>query len=653
MKARATPVIPNESESGQAALVVALLLFFVLLAFAALGIDGAAFYLTRRDLQNAADASALAACRVFSEGGNSTAAQTAALNTVSANLGSWASFVGSNPPSSNIGTGSAMVMGLEIADPQVRVALRRPVPTVLTQFLGRDQTLVTAQARCDSRAGGGLMPIAVQRYDGATGGSLRDYLGNKSASATEPNPPPVPYPSDSVTQTLAGRYGPFQVPVPLSQYQTSDGALSDAQTGPEVIILGQSAETNNGESSMRNLVLLDIRNVASQSALEYYNGADSQANAAKDMSQTWIAQHGYPGPYPQVGSQVAILDGASNIFAAGAMDNASYRPGDTVAAIVYDGFVWATPDYAVTLTPQSGNGIIPGYPVDSATAVAYTVNIAQAGPQAWFGMLNFDLTLSLNNSPAPPATQVTLDGIPVTLGSPYTVLNVPSSGWNGTLRIWSTEAVTQVQYLSGLNLIADSSLGLAHGAASNFGFGSILNNDYSVRSSDGRLVVQQGSSVTANLITFSAGSAFPNSGQGCSAPVHADLLLNSTVLPWGTYFSSAQDSTVRIRRNQDKSLGLALNALASAPVGSYTLRLTVNSPCGGTSIPSRSVSIPLTIRLPAPTATPNKFVFIQGYAVFRISRMDANDVWGYAIGPLYARYEDIRVGLRPRLIPWN
>jgi hypothetical protein len=90
-----------------------------------------------------------------------------------------------------------------------------------------------------------------------------------------------------------------------------------------MLLLGSSADTNNGEASMRNLVLLDIRNIASENALEYYNGADSQADAAKDMSQFWIQQRGYPGPFPLPGSQVAILDGASNDFTTHAMIKAN------------------------------------------------------------------------------------------------------------------------------------------------------------------------------------------------------------------------------------------------------------------------------------------------------------------------------------------
>jgi hypothetical protein len=70
-------------------------------------------------------------------------------------------------------------------------------------------------------------------------------------------------------------------------------------------------------------------------------------------------------------------------------------------------------------------------------------------------------------------------------------------------------------------------------------------------------------------------------------------------------------------------------------------------------VPTHIVDIPLEVQLPAPNATPDKFVVIQGYAVFRISGHDANDVWAYAISPLYERYEDITYGLRPRLVPWQ
>jgi len=640
------------AESGQAAALVALLLFFVFLPFAALAIDGAMIYLVRRDLQNVADASALSACRVLAGGGASSAATDAARNTIRINLGSWEQYV-----TPEQGSGASLLRGIEISEVQVRVAMQRQVPTVLTQFVGRGETIATAQARCDSTAGGGLLPIAVQRYEGQPGGTLRDHPGNKAASGYPPSPPPVPYPDDSSLVTWNGRYGPFQVPVPKSEYTASDGAVDDPNTGPEMLLLGQSAETNNNESGMRDLVLLDIRNVASVNSLEYYNGANSQANAAKDMSQDWIYRHGYPGPYPQIGSQVAILDGASNNFTARAMQTAGYRPGDAVAAIVYDGFVWTAPDFVVDLIPTNpSNGIASGYPTSDSEAVEYSVSIDKAGAanEHWFSPLSFNLTFDFTNDPLPPGTHVTLNGGELDApGYAYSVNNVTEAGgWNGTLRIWSTEAVTQVRYLSGLNLIADSNLGLTRAASSNFGFGDIT-ADHAARSNSGRLVIRQGSSATANLVAFGAGTSLPS--QCKNVPVRVDILAAGAPLSWGLYFSSGQTDDIIVKKS-DQFANLALNARDDAFTGSYVLRLSVGSAayrCNSLSLPVHTVEIPIQILPPVPNATPNKFVLIQGYTIFRISRMDANDVWGYAISPLYPYYEDIHIGLRPRLVPWD
>jgi len=114
----------------------------------------------------------------------------------------------------------------------------------------------------------------------------------------------------------------------------------------------------------------------------------------------------------------------------------------------------------------------------------------------------------------PPDTHVTLNGTELT--APDYAYSVPSgvteAGWTGALRIWSTQAVTQVQYLSGLNLIAESSVGLTHGASSNFGFG-MISLDYAGRTNSGKLVVRQGGGATANLITLAPARHCPASAK--------------------------------------------------------------------------------------------------------------------------------------------
>ncbi len=666
MKTHQQPPPPHRDESGQAALVVALFFFFVFLVFASLGVDGAAFYLTRRDLQSVADAAALAACTVLSqpqgEGVDpNPLAIEEAKNTIAANYGSWEEFAGLNPPTTNLGVGVDLLKGIEVSDPQVRVALQRDVPTVLTQFVGRTSTTVTARARCDSRVAGGVMPIAIQRYDGAPDGSLRDYIANKNASGYPPANPPWPYPSDSVTVTVDGRYGPFQVPWPKPEFLAKDGDLTQWQTGPEVSLVGQASETNNVAGSMSGFVMLDIRNVGSGNALEYYHGADGQANTMKDIGEMHI-NSGYQPPFPEVGSQVALLEGVSAAFAPQGMYDAGYRVGDVIAAIIYDGYVWTTPDFKVTLTPRLTNpdGITASYPSNELTAVTYDLNIARDGAAnaKWYNPIDFYLAFNFSESSLPSGTHVKItkpDGTSQELTGPDYLFDIygvqEALGWDGTLSIYSDSAgplITQtVKYLSGLNLIADSSSGSTRGAASNYGFGAI-GVDYSVSTSGGRVFVREGGSATAYLTTF--GSA------GVSGTLCKNLDATAEVQPggppvWGTYFSSNSTFKVTIKRNDSDTASLALSALDTAPTGDYVLRLNVPAKleCG----PAHSLNIPLTILPPASNATPNKFVIVQGYAAFRISYMDANDVKGYAISRIFLDPSEIQYGLRPRLVPWS
>ncbi len=95
----------------------------------------------------------------------------------------------------------------------------------------------------------------------------------------------------------------------------------------------------------------------------------------------------------------------------------------------------------------------------------------------------------------------------------------------------------------------------------------------------------------------------------------------------------------------------------------YALRITVggsSSNCNSVpGVPTYQEDIPLQILAPAPTATPDKFVFVQGYALFQVTRYDPpnsgnpNTVFAQAISPLYQSYYSMTVGLRSRLMPWN
>lgn len=690
-----------KDETGQAAALTAVLLFLVFLVFASLAIDGAMTYFVRRDLQNVADSAALAACRVIASNDiTTTTPLAAAKNAVATAYGSWANYIGDNPPASNAGSGVGLTKGVQISARQVRVAVARTVPTVLTQFFGRPPSLMVAQARCDATAGGGLMPIAVPRYllskdkSNPPNPAMTDLIGRKGAPL---------YPNDSITVTWHGRYDPegvdsFQVPVPCGNpgapacagnvsYVAGDSAvpgIPDANSGPNIVLVGQSAQTNSGTANFRDFVLLDIRNVGPQNPLEYYNGVDSQANAAKDVSQGWINMHGYPGPNPQVGSQVAVLAGTSNNFSAKTVMDAGYQVGDIIPAIVYDGYVWKRPDFSLSVNPQSGTGISTSCgsacPVDPNSATKYTIKIAQANNTSWGSAPSFYLSFSFTNGPLPPGSQVSITPVSPAPGSAtyltgpdysYTIPSVSQAGWTGTLAIWDTEAVTRTPYLTGINVVADSPLNV-HGLNTDnknlsnnvqFGFwnGSNVVISYTARADSRTLTLPQGGgggSVT-NLTVYGVGTGFPNGGKNKDTCVGIPVVgsVSGNGATWSTIFSSPANISggIDIINGKENSISPLLTVQPTAPIANYTLRFTIGpDTCNGTgSVPQSIVDIPLSIiSAPITGGTPDSFVIIQGYALFRISGSDANDVYGYAISPLYESLDKVSSGLRPRLVPW-
>jgi len=632
--------LPLRNEAGQAAALVALLLFFVFLPLAALAIDGGIVYLVRRDLQNVADAAALAACVDLANGGDSGSALGAATGTVANNLGTYSDYVGSTPPTSNIGAGVSLIKGIEVSGVETRVALQRMAPTVLTQFVRRGQTPVTAQARCGANAGGGVLPVAVQRFDGRSpGATYVDHIAAEGAPLYTTEEPDEDFAYNDQYDYWVS------VPLPLPGW-----VASPDNPGPQFSLVGQSSESNNTPSSMNGLVSLDIRNVAAGAGqLEFYNGVTSgQANTYKDCTSQYLCAHGYPGPFPQVGSQIAELMGVSASFGPGTIGDCQYKVGDDVVAIVYDGYVWTTPDFQVILTPGSdANGVRSGgYPNTLASAVQYSLTLDTAGPATWFNALSFDLTFVLSQ-PVPSDLHIFLDGNPVTPGTPIRIPNVfQSIGWSGTVAMYVDSAgplITQTNsYLGGVSLVAES-VGLGHTRGDSSQFGFMVSQDFAVGTDDARTFVNQGGAQNINLNTLGI-------NENCNTvPVYADIIGGA----WDDYFSSSQNATVKVKPTpQSVNFGLTANTTGRNDTP-LTLRLTVG-PNACTNARAHYVDVALAVLQPLPNqATINNFVIIQGFVVMRIDAITSNDVLAHVISPLYSDLSQITAGLRPRLVPWN
>ncbi len=142
------PSRTRRSESGQALVVFAVLLVG-LVAMLALVLDGGSIYLSRRRMQNAADAGAMAGARVLA-GNGSTAEVTAAAQDYA------------------ITRNGATTCDVTIDGSSVTVVTGFTVPATFARVLGLEGFPVTAQAtaRMGPVSGlGGLAPISIRDFD--------------------------------------------------------------------------------------------------------------------------------------------------------------------------------------------------------------------------------------------------------------------------------------------------------------------------------------------------------------------------------------------------------------------------------------------------------------------------------------------------------
>ena len=86
--------------------------------------------------------------------------------------------------------------------------------------------------------------------------------------------------------------------------------------------------------------------------------------------------------------------------------------------------------------------------------------------------------------------------------------------------------------------------------------------------------------------------------------------------------------------------------------GVYQLTLRVTGTNSAGQVVTRMMPINVAI---ATASTSNEYVDILGFTTFRITSIDANTVFGYAISGVYADMNDpaLRRGQVARLVPWD
>jgi len=644
-------------EEGQAAVLITLLLIFAFIALTALAIDGGHLYVVRRDLQNMSDAACLAAATELSLNKSAQEAINAAVKYIEANGGSTDLYT--LPEGSGVG----LVKGIEVSPPSVRVAVQRLVDTYFTMIFNRTGALVGARAHCNATAAGGLLPIAVRRFeaddDPTDGVQQRDYLANKASDPFD-NPfysPHGPgYPGDCQVEFWPGRYGNIGICLPTSPYTVTDGLVGDLQTGSidwenltkegeyvGVGVLGggpsaQIVDTNSKTPSYKGFVLLDMRNIVGPGLMEFYNGAKlGEPNTNKDISKQWF-HTGYYGPNPMVGDQLAMLAGTSNDFAAQEMAQ-YYEVGDEFVAVVYSGYIWDNPEMRMSIEPVV-NPVFPTFPSITDT-VTYSVRLEKFGP--WYSAASFALDWYFMEEGGAydvitPTVKFSENPVILLQGQDLKLVN---------MTVYAENPITTTNYLSALTVQAEEvgiPLGLTRWASTNFRYGDV-GQDFTVYASRLQYDVVKGDSIGIDLVTRGFGG-FKDS----NVPVQAKLLSGAT---WTSVFTSSSDGMIKKILNGGNTESSFTVAVRDDVIpGIYPVRLTVYP--GGE--PRHSVDIVVKVYSPLEAAElsgqPPKFVIVEGFAPFRVSYKDANDIWAYAIGPISQTAEELISGLNPRLLPW-
>lgn len=391
------------NEEGQSVVIVALFLFFIFMAFAALSIDGTIIYMHRRRLQNIADAATLAAAIELNQNSTEAQAYQAAMDSIASNEGliEWYSTSNTpNPPATNVGSDQDLVVGIEITGQcDVRVALRwNDVGTYFAQFVGRGLLQVGARARAGCNRAGGLQPIAVKRFGDQFDWDLSPGLNTNNASIycdscdtqqAIQGPPPQglgngndflrPESSDIITE-----WPGWPDSTVLYESPTPHADLASGAPGREYFFLGGGVKPNVGATSYAGLINMDIRHISAP-PVEYYNGIDAgtNSNTLKDLGEYYI-RRGYCCDIPQPGDQVAVYNGNSTAFVAQAFQE-TYQVGDVVAVIVYNGTVFNTPNLAMVGNDPNYNNpaTYPTTTTLASNAVTYTLDLeAELGFQS-------------------------------------------------------------------------------------------------------------------------------------------------------------------------------------------------------------------------------------------------------------------------------
>ena len=664
-------------ETGQSIVLVALM-FAVLMASGAMALDIGRFYSERRFIQGAVDASALACAIKYSQTGDVAQAWSAGdavlrqrnLNKNPLGIGVIYAARGSETYDQNIVSDQNLNSGIlpvHVQGTGCRVAITVDVPTYLIKVVSPSLNTISMTTRAYAKAKGGFLPSVVKRYlntgdadDNPTDDGSNEFVDTTAAEGF-----------DSACHA-GSNYAPSCIPA------------STSTPGREIVLFGASQPATN-DSSFRGYIGLDVRNFSdanppnSNNLLhDSYNGVapDASINTLKDFEGAWIGE-GYPGPDICVVqsanfdkcAQLAVINGSSSgIF----VDwyNQFFRPGDIGMFQLYDGTVKTVPDF--TMSPPSlsipNNGTIP------AKTVPYTMSSQFAASQSAIctQIIPDDGTVTSGPGDTTGRNPFLNGHITLAGGASCAGSGVGNFSSNPTPSYVSTYNQTW-QNMTASNVSADQGIYqvFLRGTAS-APYASRV-HDYVVD-----VVV---SSQAREFYVDTSDSTLSSTLTGLPATISWNITVR--VDKGGqTRWTAGQDGDVTVRwescpRSDDASpivltcyidtLGntsrtitptntVAVTALTAGASSQHSYTGWIRAL--GTDRNGHPVNKLWKVRLDVDqsgTGSTTEYVDVVGYAAYRITRLDSNDVYGRAVTAAYLDPNDpaLAIGKKIYLVPWE
>lgn len=640
--------MPRSAPPGQVLVIFAILLV-ILLAFAGIAVDFGRQNAEQRHIQTAADAGALAGCRALIDGASDGAAATAARALATINLENSPAAahaeVALDPDrlyeDGHLGDPAYLVSGIVISGTSVRVAVHSTLDTALARVVGVPTLDTSARAHCELQ-GAPAIPIVARRYTAAPG------PGNGFVDAVA-----------SAATSTTGAVDTFSV----LGYGGRTPA-SEAAPGPTIAIYGPDAKAAN-ESSFRGFVALDVRNFQSSTSRIYYNGVPpgTTENTLKDIEGEYLIT-GYNGPaFPPItepadpNDQVAVLLGNDSPQVVGNFTE-TFDVGDRLLLGVYSGTVMQIPDFAIsppsaitlpstTVTPVNG----PNFTVSRNDAFNSTVTLHLHGDAAAtaIGHPAWDILPTPSVTPPLPGhmNQPTWSSdvfVPAKQGSTVQMQSISTSLIPaGIYTVW-LEGHSGNPYFQTRNAAVPVKVG---GATRDF---SLVNSTVK-----GAVAAMGGSTTLPIYVSTTTASSTKWGATGGPVTLgvdqgsFTDCSLNPAAIGAGQLTLSPTSVTPTASGNGALST-LSISSVGLAP-GCYRFILRAYGTNGDSQPVVHLQPITFTV---ASTEDSGAYVDLIGFAVFEVTGLDSNSIFGHAVTAVRANPDDqeLRRAQLARLTPW-